>query len=489
MKYDRVEKIRSYQFYEYSFTGIIGVIFRKGGDAMTVSKYVGDREFYSDVARLAIPSMLQQLLSSAMGMVDTMMVSAIGMVTPVGIGSQIGHVCTCISFGVMEGTGVYAAQFYGADDRENLQRTFGLSMILNFIIGMIFYALIAFRAVPVIRFYAKDPDVIKYAEIYLRLVKYSYPLNTCALAFNYFYRCIHKTNVSMWISTTSMATNCLFNYILIYGKFGFSPMGVEGAAWGTVASQVVSLGLYAGYSILNKEIFIGRIKTMLDISRNFFKKVMIRTYPTIINETLFGFGTSLYVKAYALLGTTVTDAYYVANTITNMFFSVCNGLSVSGSMLMGAQLGKGDVQKAIIQSRWFLYMGMGLSLITGMIIISAADPLVTLFGLSSTEVFDLAVGIVRVSALRIALRMVVVVIFSSLRAGGDSKMLMMLDCGIVWLVGIPLIYGMIRVLHMHNFVIIYRLAQGELAVRILIGMRRFISNQWAINLTTEINEA
>jgi Na+-driven multidrug efflux pump len=134
-------------------------------------------------------------------------------------------------------------------------------------------------------------------------------------------------------------------------------------------------------------------------------------------------------------------------------------------------------------------MGMGLSLITGMIIISAADPLVTLFGLSSTEVFDLAVGIVRVSALRIALRMVVVVIFSSLRAGGDSKMLMMLDCGIVWLVGIPLIYGMIRVLHMHNFVIIYRLAQGELAVRILIGMRRFISNQWAINLTTEINEA
>ena len=293
----------------------------------------------------------------------------------------------------------------------------------------------------------------------------------------------------MWISTTSMATNCLFNYILIYGKFGFSPMGVEGAAWGTVASQVVSLGLYAGYSILNKEIFIGRIKTMLDISRNFFKKVMIRTYPTIVNETLFGFGTSLYVKAYALLGTTVTDAYYVANTITNMFFSVCNGLSVSGSMLMGAQLGKGDVQKAITQSRWFLYMGMGRSLITGMIIISAADPLVTLFGLSSTEVFDLAVGIVRVSALRIALRMVVVVIFSSLRAGGDSKMLMMLDCGIVWLVGIPLIYGMIRVLHMHNFVIIYRLAQGELAVRILIGMRRFISNQWAINLTTEINEA
>ena len=73
---------------------------------MTAGKYVGDKKFYSDVGRLAIPSMLQQLLSSAMGMVDTMMVSAIGMVSPVGVASQLGHVCTCISFGVMEGTGI-----------------------------------------------------------------------------------------------------------------------------------------------------------------------------------------------------------------------------------------------------------------------------------------------------------------------------------------------------------------------------------------------
>ena len=82
--------------------------------------------------------------------------------------------------------------------------------------------------------------------------------------------------------------------------------------------------------------------------------------------------------------------------------------------------------------------------------------------------------------------MIVVVIFSSLRAGGDSKMLMVLDCGIVWFVGIPLIYGMIALLHMENFALIYFLAQFELAVRILIGLRRFTSNRWAVNLTNEI---
>ena len=453
---------------------------------MTAGKYVGDKRFYSDVCSLAIPSMLQQLLSSAMGMVDTMMVSAIGMVSPVGVASQLGHVCTCISFGVMEGTGIYASQFYGADDKENLQRTFGMSVILSLAVGMIFYGLIAFRCIPVIRFYVKDPEVIKYAKIYLDLVKYSFPLNTIALTFNYFYRCIHRTNVSMWISTTSMATNAIVNYILIYGKLGFSPMGVAGAAWGTIASQVVAVALYYGYSIISKAAFMGSPKIMFDISPSFFNKVMVRTYPTIFNETLFGFGTSLYVKAYALLGTKVTDSYYVANTITNMFFSVCNGLSVSGSMLLGAELGRGDVDKAITESRWFLYLGLVLAMITGTIVIVAAVPLVSLFGLNNPEAIDMSIAIVRVSAFRIALRMIVVVIFSSLRAGGDSKMLAVLDCGIVWLVGIPLIYGMISVLHMTNFPLIYFLAQFELAARILIGMRRFTSNRWAVNLTGEI---
>lgn len=453
---------------------------------MTAGKYVGDKRFYSDVCHLAIPSMLQQLLSSAMGMVDTMMVSAIGMVSPVGVASQVGHVCTCISFGVMEGTGIYASQFYGADDRKNLQRTFGMSIILSLLVGFVFYGLIALRCVPVIRFYVKDPEVIKYAKIYLDLVKYSFPLNTCALAFNYFYRCVHKTNVSMWISTTSMATNAIVNYILIYGKLGFVPMGVAGAAWGTIASQFVALGLYYGYSVISKAAFIGSPKVMFDISREFFNRVMIRTYPTILNETLFGFGTSLYVKAYALLGTEVTDSYYVANTITNMFFSVCNGLSVSGSMLLGAELGKGDVEKAITESRWFLYLGLMLAAITGTIVIAAAVPLVSLFGLTNPDAITMSTAIVRVSAFRIALRMIVVVIFSSLRAGGDSRMLMVLDCGIVWFVGIPLIYGMIALLHMTNFPLIYFLAQFELVARIIIGMRRFTSNRWAVNLTSEI---
>ncbi len=451
-----------------------------------IRRYFGGWDFYKKAARLAVPSMLQQVLSSAMGMVDTMMVSAIGMVTPVGIGSQIGNLSNNICFGVMEGTGTYASQFFGAKDEKNLQRTFGLSLLLNVSIGLLFFTAVSLFPIPIIRFYVKNEEVISNARIYLSIVKFSFPLACCSLAFNYFYRCIHKTTVSMFIGITSMATNVVVNYLTIYGKFGISPMGVKGAALGTLLASCMSFTLYLTYSLFSKAPFLGPLKNMLAIDLDFFQKVMNRTYPTIFNETLFGFGTSLYVKAYSLLGTNVTDAYYVANTITNMFFAVCNGMSVAGSMLLGAELGKGNVDDAITQSRWFLSLGMCLSAAIAVIIMLLANPLVSLFGLSDADVIALARGIVRVSSVRISLRMVVVVIFSALRAGGDSRFLAILDCGIVWCVGIPLIYGMIALLKMDNFVLIYLLAQAELAVRIFIGLKRFRSNLWAINLTTEI---
>ncbi len=455
---------------------------------MADRRYFGDRGFYSRVARLAIPSMLQQLLSSAMGMVDTMMVSAIGMVTPVGIASQIGNICNAVSFGVMEGTGIYASQFFGARDHRNLKRTFGLSVILSLTVGMAFCLAVTLFPVPILNFYVKDSEVIKNAAIYMSLARFAFPLTACSLTFSYFYRCIHKTSVSMWIGIVSMSSNCLINYILIYGKLGFSPMGVAGAAWGTLLAQVLSVTLYLLYSYGSHAVFVGSLKEITDFDWTFVRKIMHRTYPTIINETLFGFGTSLYVKAYSLLGTRVTDAYYVANTITNMFFSVCNGISVSGSMLMGAELGKGNVEEAITQSRWFMTLGFMLSGVLGAIIVLSSNGLVGLFNLTDPSVFTLAVGIMRVTAVRIALRMVVVIIFSSLRAGGDSRFLMMLDCGIVWCVGIPLIYALILLFRLDNFVIVYLLAQLELVVRIIIGLGRFRSNRWAVNLTREITQ-
>ena len=76
-----------------------------------IQRYFGPKDFYQRTARVAIPLALQQLLSSAMGIVDTLMVSWIGMVTAVGTAAQIDTLCSMIAYGSIGGTGMFSSQF------------------------------------------------------------------------------------------------------------------------------------------------------------------------------------------------------------------------------------------------------------------------------------------------------------------------------------------------------------------------------------------
>ncbi len=451
------------------------------------SKYFGDAEFYGKSARLAIPSMLQQLLSSAMGIVDTMFVSWIGKVSAVGVGSQLEALAIGVCFGVMEGVGIFSAQFFGAKDFHNMRKSFGLALMLCFMITGIWFLSVSFFGPQIMHFYVKDPQVIADGLIYLKIVRFSYVPMAMALVFNHMFRCIHRTAIPMWIGIGSMSCNCFFNYVLIFGKLGFPEMGVAGAAMGTLIAQLVSLTSYIIVSIYLKVPFIGPLKEIFTMNYHFVKPIMGRTIPTIINETFFSFGSSMFIKAYALLGTQVTDAYYVGNTITRMFFSVCNGLGVATSMMLGAELGAGRRDDAIRMSRYFLTMSLILALGFTGVIVACARPLVNLFGMSDPEVYKMAIGVVRISALLIALRLVIVVVFSSLRSGGDARYLMFLDSGMMWMVGIPLAYLCVTVFGLTNFVVVFLIVQTEQLVRALLGIQRLLSNKWAINLTKLVN--
>ncbi len=450
---------------------------------MKENKYFGNALFYRRTAMLAVPSMLQQLLSSAMGIVDTIMVAWIGAVSAVGIGSQLEGMCITIAFGVMEGVGIFAAQFFGAHDYSSMKKTFGLSLLLNGAIGLAWFLGVTCAGRAIVSFYVKDPAVVAQALIYLNIVRFSYPLTCIAFTFNYLFRCIHKTTVPMYLSVGAMGLNCFFNYVLIFGALGFPKLGVAGAAWGTVIAQSASVIGYIVYTVWKKVPFVGSFREMFFLSSSFVSPIMERTYPTILNEALFSFGSSMFIKAYGLLGTRVTDAYYVGNTITNIFFSVCNGMSVAAGMILGAELGGGNRDEAIKESRWFLVLALILAVIVSIVIVAFAAPLVSLFGLTDAGVIETAVGVVRIASIRISTRLIIVVIFSALRAGGDSRFLMFLDSGIMWGVGIPVVYLLISVLGMTDFVMIFFLAEIEQFVRIAIGMKRYHSNRWAVNLT------
>lgn len=451
-----------------------------------MKKFFAPFSFYKKAGSIAIPLAFQSILSSSMGIIDSLMVSWIGMVSAVGTAAQLDTLAITVSFGAVSGTGIFCAQFFGAKDYRNLKRSFGLSLVLSFCIGLFFMLISSFFGSQIIKFYLNDSDVVKYGGMYLNILRFSFIPSSVSYAFSYVYRAIHNTKVPLFIGVVSMLVSVILKYFLIFGTYGFPNLGVEGAAYATLIAQCLGLIIHIVYAIKTNQPFMGSLKEMFSFDTKFVKSIMKRISPLIFNELMFGFGNTLFIKAFGSLGTSSMEAYYVGSKISDIFFFVVMGISTATAVMVGNTLGSGDIEKAKKDGNYFIGMAGVLAVISTISIIVFASPMVSLFGLKDPGVFLNAVTIVRVFSIRISLRLFIVIVFASLRAGGDSKVLTFLDSGIMWFIGLPLAFFTVNVLKIQEISLVFLFIQLEQLVRMSLGLIRYKSGKWAVNLTKTV---
>lgn len=446
-------------------------------------QYFGPITFYRRVSLIAIPLALQQLLTSCMGIVDSLMVSWIDEVSAVGTAVQVETLCSAVAWGAIAGTGIFASQFYGAGRIEKLRKTFGLSLILGFLDGVFWLLAAAFLGKWILGFYMSDLGVIESGWTYLSIAMFSYIPNVLAFAFSYMYRCIHKTSVPLIIGGLAMGVNILVNDILMFGKLGFPAMGVAGAAFGTLAAQSLALLAHVWYAFHTKQVFMGSLSAMFHLPKTFVAPILRKLSPLVMNELMFGFGSTLFVKAFGALGTDAMDAYYVGAKISDIFTALVNGISTATAALLGVRLGANQLLEAKKEGDYFVGMASVLTIVSTFLIFVFSDSLVGMFQLQKEMVHTAAIMIVKVFSIKVALRLFIVIIFSALRAGGDSKMLAMLDSGLLWLVGLPIAFASVQVFHMQDIALVFLITQIEQLIRVIVGMLRYQSKSWIVNLT------
>lgn len=451
-------------------------------------QYIGPTKFYKRVSLIAIPLGLQQLVTSCMGIIDSLMVSWIGQVTAVGTAVQIETLCTSVSWACAAGVGIYSVQFFGAKDMRNLKRSFGLSIALAIISGGFWFLLAALFGETILSFYIQDAVVVENGLLYLRIAMFSYVFLALEFAFNIVYRNINKASIPLYIGLMTMVVNVVSNYVLIFGMFNFPKLGIQGAAIGTCLAHISGVIVHFIYAYKTRQIFLGSVHELFSFDYRFVRNIMRKTQPIIVNELFFGFGSTLFIKAFGVLGTSSMDAYYVGAKISDIFYAFANGFSNAVAAIIGMSLGAGDIDKAKREGNYFISMATILSIGVMGLIFTCSPLFVSIFDLSSFEVIQEAILIVKVFALRIALRFFIVIVFSSLRAGGDSKILTALDSGLMWGIGIPLAFISVHFLHLQSIALVFLICQIEQVIRLFFGMKRYNSGVWAVNLITLISK-
>lgn len=290
----------------------------------------------------------------------------------------------------------------------------------------------------------------------------------------------------MVVSVISFLINLVFNYLLIYGHFGFPRLEVKGAAYSTLLARVVEL-LVVLYSIYSSDGPLrGTIKDLIDWNRDFIYKYFKTSLPVIVNETFWSLGNVLYSVAYAKIGTEAAAAIQILSTVQNLFMVFTRGVGNACTVMVGNKIGADEEDTAIEYAKRFLFISASLGLLLGLILIFTSDFILMLFRDLTPQLRYTSKMLLIILGIFFAVKSLNgTIIVGILRSGGDTKFSMLLEMGSVWLAGVPLAFIGSLVLKLPVY-LVTPLAYSEEIVKALIGLYRVHSNKWVMNVTKEM---
>lgn len=436
--------------------------------------------FTKTMLSLAIPVTLQNLLFSSFTLIDTVMVGSLGdlPLAAVGMAGKWSWFLGVVLFGFTSGASVFIAQYFGAGDRRGINRTYGLMSVLSMAVSLLFT--LAALCVPelIIGFFTKDPLAIETATTYLRIISLSYPFLAITRSGSTLLQSTQKVSIPFIAAACSVATNFVFNSLLIFGLCGFPALGVAGAAIASVMATAVNAAVIYLLGWKQKTMLFAPLSHLLDISRSFFKDYLRVGAPAMFNETVWALSYLIYCSIYGHMSTEAYAAITVVKSIEDLTCVAIFGLGSSCAVMIGSMIGQGDIPGAKRCAWYHLILTAALSAVFGLALILLRGAVMSLFGVSDVVRAD-ASAVMLIFGLELVLHnlpyMMVCGIF---RAGGDTRIGLIVDLISAYLIGIPITAAAGLLLNMSvpaTYLIMYLV---EDVFKVFVYGRHLISNKW-----------
>lgn len=447
-----------------------------------------DKRFYIQMMAIALPIALQNLISSSLNMVDTVMIGALGegSISAVGLANQIYFLLMLFLFGINSGISIYIAQFWGKKDVKSIHKTLGFSILGGFLISLPFFLGAVFFSTQLMGIFTADTAVIREGAVYLRISGWSYLLMAFSFSFAIASRSVGEAKLPMVASAISLGCNTVLNYLLIFGVLGFPALGVAGAAIATVIARGVELLVIVGTIYSRDHVLRSPVRELIQLNIDFIRPILKTALPVVLNEGFWAVGMTLYAVAYARSGTEAYAAVQIAGTVERLFFIFSFGLGSACAVMIGNELGANRIQNAKLYAHRFMWLGIVSSIGIGLLMAIVAVPATYLFNVTPAIRWA-ATCILFVNALTMILKMIsTILIIGIFRGGGDTTFSFVLEICCVYLIGVPLAFIGALVLKLPIFIVVLLVSLEEL-VKSIVGLYRVKSGVWAKNLVGHLD--
>lgn len=343
-----------------------------------------DREYFPSIWRIGFPIFIQQLAFAGLNMLGVLFVGQKGetAVAAVGLAGQVAFLLNLVHFGVISGAAMFTAQFWGKGDIANLRRVLGLCLALAVSVSLIFLALAQFFPEGILRIYSKDEAVIALGAGYIRTFSWTFLFFAVTFSYAMVMRSTGNVKLPTAISVSALAFSTFLSYALLFGRFGFPELGVNGVAVAAVIARGLECVILLIVVYSRKSPVAGSLKELFNFDLSFVGRVIRPMFPVILNELFWSLGITAYYAIYGNMGTESIAAMNIVNSIEQVAFTFFIALSNATSVNVGNRIGAEREDDAYSFAGRSLGLGIAGGILVGILLQVVKTPVLSLYNVS-----------------------------------------------------------------------------------------------------------
>lgn len=403
---------------------------------------VRDRAFYHTFLLLAGTLILEQAVVLSVNLADNLMIGSYNetALSAVAAVNQIVFVVSQIIYGISNGVTVLASQYWGKRHTPPIRQLVSLGLRLEVALSLVLFAIVSLWPAQCVGLFVTDEQIIAEGVRYLSIIRFTFPVFAVTTVLLGAMRSVETVSLALKVSLVSLVTNCVINYILIFGSFGAPELGVRGAAIGTLSARVLECVIVCVYVFCKDSKLQLRPRALAQFDRVLRGDYFRTAVPIVLQAAMWGGLNAVQSAILGHMAANAIAAYSISSTAFLLLKVTSVGACTAASIMVGKQIGSGDMRafRTMVYTMQLLFVGLGLVL--GGALFLLRIPLLRVYQISDETRYLANAFFLIQSVVLVTMSYQMPTNAGILRGGGDTRYALVLDLISFCVIVIPLSY-------------------------------------------------
>jgi putative MATE family efflux protein len=444
------------------------------------------RIFYRLVFSLVLPMTLQNLINVGVTSADVIMLGKVSEISLSGasLAGQVQFIMTLVFFGLTSGAAVLTAQYWGKKDVHTIEKILGITMRFALVTAVIFTVAVLFFPGPIMSLFTSEEAVRSEGVQYLKIISFAYIFMAVTMIYLNIMRSVERVVISTVVYLVSLIVNVILAFIFIFGLFGVEPMGIRGAALATLIARIIEFLIVFIYANkINRQVKF-HIKNLFIKDKVLMKDFLTYAFPVMLNELIWGAGTSTNAAIIGHLGSAAVAANSVTQVTRQLAMVIAFGLANATAITIGKAIGEHKEELAKVYAKRFVRLTLVVGIVGAGVILVVSQIAQNQLTLSTDAKYYLKIMMFVMSYFAVCQAYNTTMIVGVFRAGGDTKYGLLLDVSTLW--GCSILFGALAAFVWKLPIpIVYMIIMSDEIIKIPLSTLRYKSYKWLRNVTRD----